>query len=100
MDTTLQIVLAAAVIAVVFVAGVLTARVLQKLKESAPTRTLQAINGLLTAYEHQAINAREVSEAQARQAANAFRYKALEARMASLPPDAIVVPATVTVAQS
>lgn len=96
MDTVLVVLAAIIVAMLLVVGGYVLAVFIRRAKEMAPTRTLQAINVLLTEYEHLAINGEEIAEAQARQTGNAARYKALEARMAGLPPTAVLVPANVT----
>ena len=96
MTADLQTILGVIAVIVVGFGGYALARFVQRQEESAPTRALQGIDALLTLYERMAINSREISEAEARVAANASRYLAIQKRIAGLTP--VAVPASVTVA--
>lgn len=96
----LQFTLLLVVVILVGVAGFGLSSWLRSQKENAPARALRGIDALLTVYEHLAINAREVSEAQARIAANAARYAAIQKRIAELPAAGPSVPASVSVTLS
>ena len=85
MEPTVQYLLVAIALAVAVVFGYASARWVKALKASEPTRILQAVDLGLTEYEKLTKDTTALVEAQAVAAANASRFAALKARVASLP---------------